>query len=69
MVHVDERMRREGLQARLLLQVHDELIVECPSAETETVSRILKEEMENAASLSVPLTVEVNSGHSWGEAH
>ena len=69
MVHVDERLRREGLEAKLLLQVHDELIVECPEAETAAVSRILKEEMENAARLSVPLTVEVNSGHSWGEAH
>ena len=69
MVHVDERLRRENLEARLLLQVHDELIVECPAEETEAVSRILKEEMENAASLSVPLTVEVQSGHSWGEAH
>ena len=69
MVHVDERIRREGLAARLLLQVHDELIVECPTEEAEQVGRILKEEMENAASLSVPLTVEVNSGHSWGEAH
>ena len=69
MVHVDERLRRENLEARLLLQVHDELIVECPAEETEAVGRILKEEMENAASLSVPLTVEVQSGHSWGEAH
>ena len=69
MVHVDERMGREGLRARLLLQVHDELIVECPTDEADAVSRILKEEMENAAKLSVPLTVEVNSGHSWGEAH
>ncbi|MBR3474373.1 MAG: DNA polymerase I [Oscillospiraceae bacterium] len=69
MVHVDERLRRENLEAKLLLQVHDELIVECPTEETEAVSRILKEEMENAASLSVPLTVEVQSGHSWGEAH
>ena len=43
--------------------------MECPEAETAAVSRILKEEMENAARLSVPLTVEVNSGHSWGEAH
>ena len=69
MVHVDERLRREKLEARLLLQVHDELIVECPEAETEAVSRILREEMENAVSLSVPLTVEVQSGHSWAEAH
>ena len=69
MVHVDQRLRREGLEARLLLQVHDELIVECPVSETEPVSRILREEMEQAAALSVPLTVEVHSGHSWGEAH
>ena len=69
MVHVDQRLQQERLEARLLLQVHDELIVECPEAETETVSRILREEMENAVSLSVPLTVEVESGHSWGEAH
>ena len=69
MVHVAGRLEREGLQAKLLLQVHDELIVECPAEESDTVSRILKEEMEQAASLSVPLTVEVHSGHSWGEAH
>ena len=67
--HVDERLRKDKLEAKLLLQVHDELIVECPTEETEAVSRILKEEMESAASLSVPLTVEVQSGHSWGEAH
>ena len=69
MVHVARRLDREGLEAKLLLQVHDELIVECPETEQETVSRILKEEMENAVSLSVPLTVEVHSGHSWAEAH
>ena len=69
MVHADRRLRREMPEARLLLQVHDELIVECPAEESEAVSRILKEEMENAAALSVPLTVEVHSGHSWGEAH
>ena len=69
MVHADQRLRREMPEARLLLQVHDELIVECPAEESEAVSRILKEEMENAAALSVPLTVEVHSGHSWGEAH
>ena len=69
MVHVARRLDREGLEAKLLLQVHDELIVECPETEQETVSCILKEEMENAVSLSVPLTVEVHSGHSWAEAH
>ena len=69
MVHADQRLRREMPEARLLLQVHDELIVECPAEVSEAVSRILKEEMENAAALSVPLTVDVHSGHSWGEAH
>jgi DNA polymerase-1 len=69
MVRVWERLRREELQAKLLLQVHDELIVECPEAEAEKVKRILREEMENAVSLSVPLLVEVGIGHSWAEAH
>ncbi|MBR5094173.1 MAG: DNA polymerase I [Oscillospiraceae bacterium] len=69
MVHVDQRLRREGLEAQLLLQVHDELIVECPEAERDAVCRILKEEMEHAAELSVPLTVEAKTGHSWAEAH
>ena len=69
MVRVYARLKEEKLEAKLLLQVHDELIVECPEAECEHVSRILKEEMENAASLAVPLTAEVHSGHSWAEAH
>ncbi len=69
MVHVSRRLEQEGLEAELLLQVHDELIVECPESEQEAVSRILKEEMEQAVSLAVPLTVEVHSGHSWAEAH
>ena len=69
MVHVFKRLRDEKLQAKLLLQVHDELIVECSADEAERVSSILREEMEHAADLSVPLTVEVKSGHSWAEAH
>ena len=69
MVHVYERLERERLAAKLLLQVHDELIVECPEAEAEQVSRILKEEMEQVAVLAVPLTAEVHTGHSWAEAH
>ena len=69
MVRVYERLKAEKLEAKLLLQVHDELIVECPEGEAEEVSLILKEEMENAAQLSVPLTAEVHTGHSWAEAH
>lgn len=69
MVHVHDRLKQERLRARLILQVHDELIVECPEDEAEAVSCILKEEMENAAKLSVPLTADVQIGHSWAEAH
>ena len=69
MVRVFDRLRAEKPVAKLLLQVHDELIVECPEEAAEKVSLILKEEMENAAQLSVPLTAEVHTGHSWAEAH
>ena len=69
MVHVRDRLMRENLQAKLVLQVHDELIVECPVEETDTVIRILKEEMEQVASLSVPLTVDAKAARTWAEAH
>ena len=62
MVHVWQRLRDEKLQARLLLQVHDELIVEAPEEEIDEVKRILKEEMENVVHYSVPLTTEVGVG-------
>ena len=69
MVNVAARLRREGLKARLILQVHDELIAECPEEETERVKAILREEMEGAVSYSVPLTCEAKSGRTWAEAH
>ena len=69
MVRVDARMRAEKLQARLLLQVHDELIVECPAAEAETVKGILIEEMEHVVDYRVPLLVDAKIGASWAEAH
>lgn len=69
MVHVWQRLRDEGLQARLLLQVHDELIVEAPEYEVEQVKAILQQEMEQAVSYSVPLTAEVGVGKTWLEAH
>ena len=68
MVRVDERLRKESLQAKLILQVHDELIVECPEAEKETVAHLLTEEMEGAVHLSVPLTAEAHWGKNWLEA-
>ena len=65
MVRVHHRLKREGLRARLLMQVHDELIVECPASEREQVERLLTEEMEQAAQLSVPLIAEAHSGKNW----
>lgn len=65
MVNVDRRLAESGLSARLVLQVHDELIVESPESEKNAAAAILKEEMEKAYKLSVPLIVDMNSGKSW----
>ena len=67
MVRVADALRREGLEAKLILQVHDELIVDAPKDEAERVSALLKNEMENAVRMQVPLTVEVKNGRSWYE--
>ena len=69
MVNVERRLRAEGLAAKLILQVHDELIVECPEAEKERAAALLQEEMENAVHYSVPLTAEAKWGKTWAEAH
>ena len=68
MVRVWERLRREGMSSRLILQVHDELIVEAPEAEAARAAAILREEMEQAAQLAVPLLVDVHTGKSWYDA-
>ena len=68
MVAVRKRLRQELPEARLVLQVHDELIVECPEAQAETAAALLKEEMENVVSLSVPLTADAHWGRNWLEA-
>ncbi|MCL2248305.1 MAG: DNA polymerase I [Oscillospiraceae bacterium] len=67
MINVSNRLKSENLAAKLILQVHDELIAECPESEAEIVCRILQEEMENAASLHVPLVAETKTGKSWHE--
>ena len=67
MIKVEERLMRDCPNAKLVMQVHDELIVECPDGDVDTVRAILKEEMEGVAKLSVPLTVEVSSGKNWLE--
>lgn len=67
MINVDKKLREQNLKARLVLQIHDELIIDCPKDEAAAVSELLKTEMENAVKLSVPLTVEVGIGDSWYE--
>ncbi|MCL2055617.1 MAG: DNA polymerase I [Oscillospiraceae bacterium] len=67
MVRVSARLRSEGLKARLILQVHDELIVESPIAEAEKAAALLREEMEAAAELCVPMVAEVSAGKNWLE--
>ena len=69
MVNVHRRLKEEGLQSRLILQVHDELIAECPEHEAEKVCAVISEEMERAAAFSVPLVAEAKTGKTWAEAH
>jgi DNA polymerase-1 len=69
MVRVPMALRDAGLAARMLLQVHDELVLEVPEAEVEATGAVLKQVMESVAALRVPLLVEVGHGRSWAEAH
>ena len=68
MVRVHDRLAREGLESRLLLQVHDELLIEAKESELEQVKKILQEEMVGAAQLSVDLEVDMHTGKDWYEA-
>ena len=68
MINVSNRLKAEGLSGKLILQVHDELIAECPQSEAEAVGLVLREEMENAAGFSVPLIAETRVGRSWYDA-
>ena len=69
MVHIAQRIRREGLHAKLLIQVHDELNFTVPSAELPQLQRLVLEEMANAAHLTVPLIADCGSGENWLVAH
>ena len=69
MVHVDARIRTEGLSSRLIMQVHDELVFEVPEGERLAMEQLVKQEMEHAVKLRVPLKVDINFGHNWSEAH
>lgn len=68
MLRVYNRLRREGLQSRLILQVHDELILECPKSEETYAMQLLTEEMQDAFPLDAPLVAEAKAGHSWYDA-
>ncbi len=65
MIRVQNALDSEGLESRLLLQVHDELVLEVPSSETEQCVALLRREMENAVKLSVPLNVDIQTGPNW----
>lgn len=68
MIRIDELLRREKLESRMLLQVHDELLFESPPAEAERVAHMVKREMENVHKLDVPLVVDVGIGDNWRDA-
>jgi DNA polymerase-1 len=69
MIRVSDRLQKEGLKARMVLQIHDELLLEVPENEIDAVKALLVEEMQGVMELSVPLTVECNYGKTWLEAH
>jgi DNA polymerase-1 len=69
MVRIHDRIRQEALRSRLLLQVHDELVFDVQLQEVDTVQRLVRELMEGALELDVPLVVDMNVGKNWLEAH
>jgi len=69
MLNLDKKLTDEKSGARLLLQVHDELILECPKSEAQAAAKLVKAEMEEAVSLSIPLRVSVETGLRWGDFH
>jgi DNA polymerase-1 len=69
MIKVEERLRKENLQSRMILQVHDELLFDVPKNEVQLLMELVKHEMETAMPLKVPVVVEAGSGKNWLEAH
>ena len=68
MINLDDKLKQTKADAKLILQVHDELIIECKKEQKEQVKQILQESMENAAKLSIPLKVEISEAKNWYEA-
>jgi DNA polymerase-1 len=69
MIRVSARLLDEHPDVELILQVHDELLLECPEGKAEEVAALVKREMEQAYPLDVPLVAEVHQGRTWDEAH
>jgi DNA polymerase-1 len=67
MLRIPAALEQAGLRSRMLLQVHDELVLECPQTEMERTARLVQETMEAAYSLSIPLSTEARWGRNWGE--
>jgi len=68
MVAIEKDLREKNLEAKLIMQIHDELVVECPDIETEKVEKILHEKMEYIVNWDIPMSVEVGIGKNWLEA-
>jgi DNA polymerase-1 len=69
MIRIHDRLKKESLETRMLLQVHDELLFETPENEVERIASMVKEEMEGVYTLEVPLKVDLKTGYNWDEAH
>ena len=69
MIRIQARLKKEGLSAAMILQVHDELVFEAPDGELDSLKRLVREEMEGVIELSVPIKVDMGSGKNWDEAH
>ena len=68
MIRVYNRFKQEGINSKILLQVHDEIVIDCKNEELDKIKKIVKEEMENVYKLDVPLKVEIDTGTNWYEA-
>ena len=69
MIQVHKRVKAEGFKAKMILQVHDELVFEVPDAEIEALSVLVRDTMEHTVELDIPLTVDIGIGENWLEAH
>jgi len=69
MIRINEKLASKGLAAKMILQVHDELVFELPDRELEVMKQFVKEEMEGVVKLSVPILVDLGVGKNWDEAH